>query len=518
MNTSKIYNAGIYLRLSRDDEDNDKVESNSITNQRNYLLQFLKDNGYNFIHEYVDDGYSGTTFNRPGFQKMLEDVESGEISMIVTKDLSRLARSTMTSYYLDEYFPLHGIRYIAVLDNYDSDVDNSSKELAWVKNGMNENYCRETSKKVRNGLYQAKKSGLFTGWKAPYGYKRDPEDYHKLIVDTNVCDVVKRIFNLAYEGKGTSQIADILTLDNIETPSSYALLSKKKTPSSNVWCARTISEMLTNQTYIGNLTQGRRKKVAYKVKKEIRTKKEDWIIVENTHEAIIDKEIFETVQNLIGKNKKQNSTMPIKLLKGFIYCKECGHALTITRSKDKKRFYCGCSYYRKYSKHKLCSPHTLNYQKLEDAVLNQIKELCKTQIDKEKIENKLRNSNKLNEKKVTIMHEIEKIEKNMQILSDAIDKSYIDMAKGIIDLDRYQSVSNKLTIELKNNEKEKESLKIKLSELNNNERINNIDYMKMINKCLKLKKVDRRLLGSIIDKIFVSENNDIEIKYKIKLI
>ena len=130
MNTSKIYNAGIYLRLSRDDEDNDKVESNSITNQRNYLLQFLKDNGYNFIHEYVDDGYSGTTFNRPGFQKMLEDVESGEISMIVTKDLSRLARSTMTSYYLDEYFPLHGIRYIAVLDNYDSDVDNSSKELA----------------------------------------------------------------------------------------------------------------------------------------------------------------------------------------------------------------------------------------------------------------------------------------------------------------------------------------------------------------------------------------------------
>lgn len=520
MNTSKIYNAGIYLRLSRDDDD-EKNESNSITNQRSFLLEYLKNNGFNFSQEYVDDGISGTTFDRPGFKKMIEDVESGKINMIVTKDLSRLARSTMAGYYQDEFFPLHDIRYIAVIDGYDSEIEDSNKELAWMKNGMNENYCRETSKKVRIGLEQAKKRGLFTGWKAPYGYVRDKEDYHKLVIDENVSCIVKKIFDLAYNGKSSSQIADILTNDNIPNPSSYAKLNRsKKNVSSTLWCARTISEMLTNQTYIGNITQGRRKKVAYKVKKEIRTKKEDWIIVEGTHEAIINKEIFDSVQNLISKNKNQNSKseLPLKLLKGFIYCKECGHAITITRSNDKKRFYCGCSYYRKYSKHGVCTPHTLNYQNLEDAVLNELKKLCRTQINKSKIENKLKNNKKLKSKQQEVINLINKLQKDIKITSDAIDTTYMDFAKGIIDMDRYKSVSNKFNIELSNSKKEIENLEKELSELNDKDKINNTDYMKIIEKCLKLNKMDRKLLASIIDKIYISENNDIEIVYKIKLI
>lgn len=395
---NQSFKVGIYLRLSRDDKDKD-IESNSITNQRSYILQYLKEKGYSFSGEYVDDGFSGSTFERPSFKQMLQDIENKKINMVVTKDLSRFARSSMTSYYLDEYFPLHNIRYIAILDGYDSYIEDTAKEMAWVKNGINETYCLETSKKVRNGLYQAKKRGLFTGWKAPYGYMRDKSNYHKLIVDKEVSPIVKRIFRLAYNGKSCHQIADILSQEKIPTPSCYAHINRgKKFSTCDIWSPRTISEILTNQTYIGNLTQGRRKKVAYKVKKQIRTEPKDWIIVENTHEAIIDKKIFTLVQNILSKTKNKNIKSTTKLLKGFLYCKECGHALSISQSKDKKRFYCGCSYYQKYSKYKLCTPHTLNYQKLEDLIIQEIRNLFLGELDKKRLELSIKQLEKNNEK------------------------------------------------------------------------------------------------------------------------
>lgn len=436
--------------------------------------------------------------------------------MVVTKDLSRLARNTMTSYYLDEYFPSYGIRYIAVLDGYDSLIEDSNKELAWVKNGMNENYCRETSKKVRNGLMQAKKNGLFTGWKAPYGYKKSKKDYHKLIIDEEASLIVRKIFDLAYKEKSPGQIAQILSSEKIPTPSSYANLNRN-TISKNRWCSRTVKDILSNETYIGNLTQGKRKKVSYKIKKEIRTPKSDWIIVKGTHEPIIEKEKFYTVQNLLDKSKKsKNNNQSPSLLRGFIFCKECNHAITITKSNDKKRKYCACSYYRKYSKEHLCTPHTMNYEKLEQKIFEELKYQFQNQINKNQLIESIEKKGKVTKRIDSINNEISKINENQINLTTALDNVYFDYVTKKIDQKIYEKTTLRLNIKINQNKSKMKDLQKKVFQLDKKGGI--IDYKELIYSFFKTTKFNKILLVNIIDKIYISEDKKIEIKYKFKKI
>ena len=485
----------------------------SISGQRDYILKYLKDNNYNFVCEYVDDGFSGTRFDRPELEKMLEDIKQKKINMVVTKDLSRLGRDNgKMSLLIDDFFITNNVRYIAINDGYDSFTENTAKEMAWVTNGINEMYCRDISKKVRTGLRMRKEKGLFTGWKAIYGYTRDIQNYNKLVVDFDASQVVKRIFKLAYSGKSATQIADILSKDKIPNPSTYANLKRAyKTSSSNLWCARTIGEMLINETYIGNLTQGMRKKVSYKLKKEIRTSKNEWIVVENTHEPIIDKKIFDCVQKMFNKNKNKTSNTNIQLLSGFIYCKECGHAITITKSMDNKRFYCGCSFYRKYSKHGLCTPHTINYKKLEEAVLNSIRENCKKQLDKIKLVEKASHKN-INDKNQETSIIISGYKQKIQMIENAIDNTYIDMVKGVIDIDRYKSVSSKLNNELIQYKSSLKELNEQTEVLKHKGEVKH-DYLAIINGFLKFENPPRQLLANLLDKVYLSENKSIEIVY-----
>lgn len=510
----KNWNAGIYIRLSREDEN--EKESSSIISQRELLLSFLTKNEYHYVESYIDDGYTGTNFDRPGFNKMLQDIEKGRINMVVVKDLSRLGRNnSKVTYYLDEYFPVHKIRFIAINNDYDSDKPNASQEYAWLTNGINESYCLDISKKVRSALQSRKEKGYFTGWKAPYGYKRSEKDYHKLVIDKSAATIVKRIFKMAYHGKSPSQIADILSSEKIPNPSHYAHLNRgMQSTAYNLWCARTISEMLTNETYIGNLTQGRRRKVNYKLKKQVRTPKEDWIIVENTHESIIDKHTFYMIQNIIKKNRK-TIHFSDKLLKGFLYCKECGHSLGLTRSKDGRRYYLGCTYYRKYSKHKVCTPHTINYQKVEDTILETMRILWKENLDKTKL---------LEQIKMRYMKE-SKLEKNIKKIEDerqkvegiekALDRSYIDYVKDIIDEEKYSRIVRNLKEEMNISQKKIKEWESENSLYIKNKKDNQIK--KQVDTFLTFQYPSRFLLNHLIDKICITEDKKIELYLNFKI-
>lgn len=355
-------NIALYIRLSKEDELNQ--ESKSISNQKSYLRDYIKKFNYKNIFEYIDDGYTGTNFNRPSFKRLLNDIETKKIDTIITKDSSRLGRNiSWVTYYIEEYFPSKKIRYISIDDNYDSEEkDSTNADLLIFKSLFNEYYCKDISKKIKSSLKIKKIEGKYTGWKAPYGYQRDKHDYHKLVIDNNVKDNVKLIFYLALQNNSPTTIATILNNKNILSPSKY--INKKDSK----WTTKTIKDILENPTYIGNITQGKRKKVNYKLKQSINVPKEEWIIKENTHEAIIDQDTFNKVQELLKKYKniKNNKTITNELINIF-YCKECGSKIGLN-----KNTYCVCNKYKKHYKDKLCTPHTFNYKKLKEEIIKEI--------------------------------------------------------------------------------------------------------------------------------------------------
>lgn len=515
---SKIYNVGIYIRLSREDEDKKKLESESITNQRNLILNYINraEENFKIYDEYIDDGVSGTTFDRENFKRLISDIECGKVNCVITKDYSRLGRDYIKSgEYLEKYFPEHNIRYIAILDNIDTISDSASNDIAPYRAILNDQYAKDISKKVRASVYTKKSNGDFLGWKAVYGYKRDKTNKNKIVIDEEAAKVVRRIFNLAYSGKSCKAIADILSKEKIPIPSVYANLNRgRKSKAYGLWCSRTISEMLNNQTYIGNLTQGRRKRISYKVKKDVRVPKEQWIIVENTHEAIIDKELFDKVQLLTQINKNKQKKSNDYLLKGFLFCEECGHAITVSR-KNENRAYTGCSHYQKYSKFKICTSHCMNYQKLENEVLGMIKTLCKKYVDSSKFENILKNSSKLNKIKENIIGEINSCKLEKERLLKVKKQLYFDKVNDIISLDEYKDYANQIVNDIIKQDENLKTLENKLNTLEN-KIIPDINYTNIVNEYLSMKKPSRYLLASIIDKILINQNKNITIQFKIK--
>lgn len=346
------YKVGIYIRLSKEDEEKEKYsESESIQNQRALLMQYIKENKLNFIKEYVDDGISGTSFDRPGFNKMIEDIENGKINMVITKDLSRLGRNYVQSgYYTETYFPEHNVRYIAILDNIDTAIDSANNDIAPFKSILNEMYAKDTSKKINSVLQSKRKEGKYLGT-APYGYKKDPKDKYHLIIDKEAAKVVRLIFDKYLEGYGTMQIADYLSRKKIPIPSDY---NKKKRGIKSInyglWAQSTVRFILSNEIYTGTVIQGKRKKVSFKSKKFIDVPEEDWIRVPNMHKPIISKEEFERAKKIIKSTKGSRIVENDYLFKGLLRCYDCKGYIGI-RTKDKNgNIYGRCQRYARYRK------------------------------------------------------------------------------------------------------------------------------------------------------------------------
>ena len=362
------WNVAAYLRLSK--EDNENIESNSIVNQRELIEQYISSKSdLQIVDYYIDDGYSGTNFNRPGFRKLLQDMKNKKINCIIVKDLSRFARSHIEAdMYFENIFPALNIRFISVIENVDSfeNPDSMDNLIVPFKNLLNDAYAKDLSKKVRSALLTKRLNGKFIGTTATYGYLKDPKDKHKLIIDKEVSKNVIKIFNDIIEGKTASEIANELNKKNVLTPALY------KTKNNNIqvdkkWNAKMINVILQNRVYTGDLIQGKKKVENYRTHKLITTNKDEWIITENHHEPIISKEKFDEVQEILNKNKSARNNKAKDLFYSFLKCTDCGSSFTLRKVKNYEYYHC-TSYVRDGS----CTSHSIRKDKLTEIVLEEL--------------------------------------------------------------------------------------------------------------------------------------------------
>ena len=394
----KIYHAAIYVRLSKEDGDvagASKAESNSISNQKELIRNFLKDKeDIVVVSERVDDGYSGSSFERPGFQQMLEDIRKGVVDCVVVKDLSRFGREYIDSgRYIERLFPAMGVRFIAVNDHYDSlkGDDQGDEILVPFKNLINDAYCRDISVKIRSHLEVKRKNGEFIGAFAPYGYQKDGEDRHRLVVDTYAAGVVQDIFRMKLHGMSQDAIAGKLNGDGILSPMDYKnsmginFRTAFRVKAASGWSPVAVRRILENEVYIGNLVQGRQSTPNHKVRKSIRKDKGDWVRVEKNHEPVVSERDFAVVQKLLGMDTR---TAPdregVYLLSGVAVCGDCGAPMVRKVSSVNGKRYC----YYICSGHKAggnCSPHRIPVQALEDAVFVLLKRQIGCVLDLERV-------------------------------------------------------------------------------------------------------------------------------------
>ena len=511
----------MYIRLSR--EDGDKQESESIGNQRKILQRYVKENNLCLVKEYVDDGISGTTFDRPSFNELLQDIENKTIDMVITKDLSRLGRDYIkTGFYLEDYFPKNNIRYVAITDGIDTYIDSTNNDITPFKAIMNDMYAKDISKKIRSVLKEKQKQGEYMCSIPAYGYKRHPTIKNKLIVDEQVRDIVEKIFNMYANGHGSVEIVNYLNNNKYLSPTGYrktGLVQDENKINYN-WNEVTLCNMLKNEVYIGNTVQNKRSIISYKVKKFRTVDKEEHIKVENTHEAIIDKDTFEKVQCIIEKRGTNTKLRYDYLLRGLLYCYHCKRKLQIVLKKNSKRNakshpYITCS----DAKERGCYPLNLNYEKFEKHIIYVVKKICQIYSDKEifyrvyeKYQNKTLDIREGYKKK------IEQIDKAIFDINNNLDKMYMDKLRGVLQEEDYVRVSQKFNLERTKLNEQKLELEQKLigTEAKIESKIHTKEEKELnelIENFLKLEKIDKIYLYRLINKIEIDKDKNIYIYF-----
>ena len=510
----------MYIRLSR--EDGDRGESESIGNQRNILKRYVIENNLNFIKEYVDDGVSGTTFNRPGFNEMLQDIENKKINMVITKDLSRLGRDYIkTGFYIEDYFPKNNVRYVAITDGIDTYIDSTNNDITPFKAIMNDMYAKDISKKIRSVYKEKQKNGEYMCSIPAYGYKRHPNIKNKLIIDEQVKDIVEKIFNMYANGHGSKEIVNYLNTNKYLSPLGYRKtgIVQDENKTEYNWNEVTLCNMLRNEVYIGNTVQNKKSVISYKVKKTKTVEKENQIRVNNTHEAIIDKDTFEKVQQILGKRGANTKLKYDYLLRGILYCYHCKRKLQIVLKNNSKRNskshpYITCSNYKKIN----CYPLSINYEKFEKYVTNIIKNVCRIYADKkvfyrvyEEHKNKTINMMEKYTKK------IEQIKKTIFEINNNLDRMYMDKIKGIIQEEDYIRISGKFNLEKIKLKEQIKSLELKLNEtkpkLEVENKLKEKEADKLIENFLKMGKIEKTYLYRLINKIEIDKDKNVYIYF-----
>ena len=498
-----------YLRLSR--EEAQKSESSSITNQRMIVNKYCEQNGIKLVREFVDDGYSGGNFDRPAFQKMMRELDKGNANTVITKDLSRLGRDMReSSYYAEQFFPEHGVRYIAIADSFDSEDENV---MAPFQFAMNEVYLRDGSRKVKDVLKTKRQEGLYCAC-PPYGYKKADRNKNRLVPDEMTAPVVKRIFDAAAKGDSSRKIAQDLNNDGVIPPLKYRVLYRDEfskegaARASDLWNYTTVKRILKNEVYLGNTLLGKTKKASVKSKKKVAIPPERWIVTENTHEALVSEEIFRKAHENIGKGThtfQQYEHIRKSIFSGVAYCALCGHALcscgTVYKGERNKYWYLSCINKRKDITNP-CEGTRIKYADLINLVtedLNALISLTDKQIDSivKRVMDDENSDRALTERKA---HK-EKLQGRLSVIDKIIPKLYVDNAEGRLDDDRLSSMVDDL-------QKESVAIKQELSTLNEEAlQTGKSDNYKMFFELTKkyshIDTLDRDTLLTFIDRIEV---------------
>ena len=384
----KDYHAALYIRLSKEDEN--EGPSGSVTNQQSLLHAFVREHRLDVYDTYIDDGWSGTSFDRPGFQRMLRDIEAGRVNMVITKDLSRLGRDyIMTGHYMERYFPEKRVRYISLLDGVDTGIESSANDITPFRAIMNDMYAKDISKKIKSVKHDKQRKGEFIGGKPMYGYRMHPSEKNRIVIDEDAAPVVRRIFAMALAGTSCRQIAARLNEEGVLSPAAYAGLTLScHGPYSGQWSSERITAMLKNETYIGNMVQGRTARISYKTKKCLRRQPQQWVVVEHTHEPLIDPETFRKVQLMVNSRRNTRSRTYDFLLKGLIFCHECGYPLAVMNRRNaagEDRLFFVCRTYQRFTKAGVCSCHSIKEQTVTEAVIERTREVCEAYLNPERL-------------------------------------------------------------------------------------------------------------------------------------
>lgn len=526
-NTEYLYKAALYIRLSV--EDGDKEESNSVKNQRMLLNDFLNDNPDIELYDcYIDDGFSGTDFARPGFEKLLEDLYSKKFNTVIVKDLSRLGRNYIeVGNYIEKIFPLFNIRFIAINDQIDSikNPDSVNSVIVPFKNLINDEYCRDISNKIKAVLNVKMKKGEYVGAYAPYGYLKDPEDIHHLIIDEEAAKVVKLIYELTLNGLGRTAIAKKLNELGILNPTGHRAeelkmripVAEDKRNIKYSWCSTTVRQILKNAMYCGDTIQHKGKLISYKIHKRVLLPEEEWVVVKDTHEAIIDRETFDKVQKeILGRDTKMNSDGKISIFAGHIKCADCERAMSkkvASKYKGKAREYYHymCSAYMRSGGTK-CSKHTIRNDELEQAVLESIKIQIGLISDIKRIKSEIENSTLLDNRKHLIEKNIGKCEEQLMIKRKLRKDSYEDWKLGNISEEEYNEYTKEYSSQIRQIEDNIDNYYKELKDLE--QASMESDWIDNFIKYQNINSLSRELIDSLIDNIYVYENKKIKIKFK----
>lgn len=526
----KIWSVALYIRLSQQDVDNGegKLESNSVTSQKTLLNEFVKENDDLAVYDtYVDDGFSGTDFDRPSFQRLLEDMKNEKINCIIVKDLSRLGRNHYEAgNYIEKVFPLFNIRFIAINDFIDSfkNPESVNTILLPFKNLINDEYARDVSIKIKSSLNGKKKKGEFVGAFPSYGYIKDEKDKHKLVIDEVAADIVRKIFDWHVNfGLGKIAICHKLNDLGVLNPTGHKKLELGQNynnygikDNSYAWTPSTVRNILKNEVYIGNTVQGKRRAKSYKIHKIENVSEEEWVRVENTHQPIIDSETFEKAQELGRKDTKvSQKTKKLSIWAGFLKCADCGRAMNKKSSTNKsgnKYEYYICSTYRKKS-NKLCTKHTIKEELLEKAVIQAINLHIDLLINTDEMIKQINESSLQNLKNENIENMIIAKQNEISKISNFKRTLYEDWKNEDITRDEYleykQKYENDIERLKQNIERlENEKQKYETQNQSSNEWIENFKKKKGINE------LSRDIMMELIDCIYVHDNGNITIRFK----
>ncbi|HES1471868.1 TPA: recombinase family protein [Streptococcus pyogenes] len=521
MSRTKKYVAGLYCRLSKD--DGNSVESMSIWSQKVMLKQYAESNSIAIYDYYVDDGYSGTNFERPSFKKMITDIENGKINCVITKDLSRLGRNYLQSgAYIEMYFPQKNIRYIAITDGIDT-LNSNQNDIMPFKNILNEMYAKDTSKKVKSAIQSRMREGTYIGSKAPFGYLKDPNNKRRLIIDEKTKPIIELIYKLCLEGKGTQLISQELMKRKIPRPSAFVENAEKlyglTEENKYQWSHRMVLNVLRDPVYCGNMARNKRPTLSFKNSKRLYIPKSDYIYAKNTHEGIVSEEVWEQVQTMVDK-RKCNNKMGLyydNIFQGLVRCPKCGYALTPKtdyRLKKKELIdfvHFSCSTYKKYGVN-ACSSHRIEARDLYNIVLEDIQyhgnmalsakedfvEKIIEKIEVEKIDEGKELSNKLEIKKNQLAE-----------LDRSYEQLYEDRLEGNITERNFNLMNVSIS---KKQDKLIEEIKVLEGDIEESfeTQDNYKKFMNNISKYAKIKSLNRYILNQVIDKIYVYDKEEID--------
>ncbi|MBO8161916.1 MAG: recombinase family protein [Thermosipho sp. (in: Bacteria)] len=511
----RIFKAAIYCRLSREDEGLDQSES--IKNQKDFLTRYVLEQGWELVDIYIDDGFTGTDFNRPGFKRLLEDIEKGRVNLIVTKDLSRLGRDYITTgYYIEKYFPERNIRYIAVNDGIDTFLNNPGNDITPFKSVINDMYARDISNKVRSAMDTKRREGKFIGAFAPFGYKKDPADKNRLVVDEETAPIVRRIFHMYLNGYGISKIAHILNSEGVITPSEYkaAMTGYRGKAKNTLWSHNTVKKILENPTYAGCLAQNKYRRVNYKSRKLKNVPRNRWIVVNGTHEPVVDMKTYNDVQEMLARNSNKdysNRNKP-RLLSGFVFCGDCGKYMTFT-STSSGVVYLVCSTYKRHTS-RYCTRHSIKESELEQMVLEDIKRLAAQAVDRGRLLDAAKGEVEEGPH-IYLMEQMKKIEKRINEIKRIIKSLYDDRVRGIIEEREFIELNGEFSRERNMLADKYNTLKKKVEEYKESSKKTEKLYS-LIESLIDIKELDRYVLERLVSRIEVFENKEIKIHYKFK--